>query len=70
MNYLQTGHCPKCGAPIFTANPAVIKDAGLVVFAGIPDPDVYFSCVCCKEMQKARVPTPKLTTFDGTAGKP
>jgi hypothetical protein len=54
MNYLQTGHCPKCGAPFFTANPAVIRDAGLVVFAGQPDPDVYFSCVCSKETQKLR----------------
>lgn len=64
MNYLQTGHCPKCGAPIFTASPAVIRDAGLVVFAGTPDPDVYFSCVCFKDMQKPRVPEKKLETFE------
>lgn len=64
MNFLQTGHCPKCGAPIFTANPAVIRDAGLVVFAGAPDPDVYFSCTCNKEAQKDRVPEKKLETLE------
>ncbi len=64
MNYLQTGHCPKCGAPIFTSKPAVIRDAGLVVFNGDPDPDVYFSCVCSRDTQKARIPGKKIETLE------
>lgn len=64
MNYLQTGHCLKCGAPIFTSKPMVIREAGLVVFTGDPDPDVYFSCFCFNDTQRIRIPEKKLATLD------
>lgn len=67
-NYLQTGACKQCGAPIFTAKPGVVGGS-LIVFTGDPDPDVYFSCTCFSSHQKERKPESKLTTFEAEAEK-
>ena len=47
MSWVETGHCPKCGAPIYTESP----------WFAITPPPTRYTCQCHKETMQYEIVT-------------